>query len=745
MKQNQFNTTIDIDALVLDAAKLIAPVWPMKTFIACNPLQGFEDHPFDVAFTQSSHEHITCEHEEIVNNEMIKWLSAFLDMGQATIEMPYREKGFYQSFCHLAALDPKLQDQKELQVLPNSPQEAILYCLKSFKIESKDYHSFLYQNLSYLSGWAGYVKWLSMWNNDEDIAKKFNINLVEFLAVRLLLTLAFWQNISLQPQKTISKKRIKQLEAIKSHEKLYADQLILKLAQSIQSQEIEALDTRSDMQMVFCIDVRSEPFRQALESRGRYETLGFAGFFGLPIRVYDYTQSKKQDCCPVLLKPRYHIHTEIQDGFKQKALYEHRLSVISSIVKAYQQLKYNYTTPFNLADAMGPWAGLGILMKNFSPKWLHQLQESLQQKWLPTVDFQLKTNHDKCDLGIPKADQVNYAETILKLMGLTKNFAKLVILCGHKSSTTNNPYASALDCGACGGNHGDNNAKILAFILNQADVREQLRQRGLNIPADTEFMAAVHDTTTDDCLLFEDPSSIHHELIQKIKDDLEIVKRQNYERRCQYFDDTRNIKSLNWSEVRPEWGLAKNAAFIVGPRKLTQNIPLEGRCFLHSYDWKIDTQGQLLETILTAPMVVAQWINSQYLFSTIDNVHFGSGSKVTQNVVGKFGVMQGNNSDLMHGLSLQSVKSSDKDDFHTPQRLLSVVYAPRERILNIIEKHEGLQKLVFNQWVHMVALDPTDQQFYRLNINHEWQKLPHTLENRDDLCKPRNHDCHQTS
>jgi uncharacterized protein YbcC (UPF0753/DUF2309 family) len=37
-------------------------------------------------------------------------------------------------------------------------------------------------------------------------------------------------------------------------------------------------------------------------------------------------------------------------------------------------------------------------------------------------------------------------------------------------------------------------------------------------------------------------------------------------------------------------------------------------------------------------MVVTQWINSQYYFSTVDTAVYSSGSKVTQNPVGNVGV-----------------------------------------------------------------------------------------------------------
>ncbi len=175
--------------------------------------------------------------------------------------------------------------------------------------------------------------------------------------------------------------------------------------------------------------------------------------------------------------------------------------------------------------------------------------------------------------------------------------------------------------------------------------------------------------------------------------------------------------------MRPEWGLARNASFIVAPRGLTRNVDLEGRAFLHSYDWEQDPDGTSLTVILTAPMVVAQWINTQYLFSTIDNVAYGGGSKVTKNITGKLGIMQGNASDLMHGLPLQSVFSSDREAYHEPLRLMTVVYAPRHLIDEIVARQEVLQKLFGNGWVTLACIDPSDKCTHILQRDLKWQTM----------------------
>jgi hypothetical protein len=180
-------------------------------------------------------------------------------------------------------------------------------------------------------------------------------------------------------------------------------------------------------------------------------------------------------------------------------------------------------------------------------------------------------------------------------------------------------------------------------------------------------------------------------------------------------------RAADWAETRPEWGLAGNASFIVGPRALTETLDLDGRAFLHSYDWTQDEDGTALENIMTGPLVVGEWINTQYYFSTVDNAAYGSGSKVTQNVVGKVGIVQGNGGDLMSGLPLQSLQIDDEHPFHRPLRLLAVIQAPTERIEAVLDRHATLAQLLDHQWIHLTAMDPTaDDTFYHYEPGGTW-------------------------
>ncbi|WP_270937509.1 putative inorganic carbon transporter subunit DabA, partial [Falsiroseomonas oryzae] len=332
--------------------------------------------------------------------------------------------------------------------------------------------------------------------------------------------------------------------------------------------------------------------------------------------------------------------------------------------------------------------------------------------------------------GMSPAEQVATAEGALRIMGLTTGFAPVVVLCGHGGQAVNNPFAAGLDCGACGGNRGGPNARIMAEILNDAEVRRGLAARGIAIPTETVFLAAEHNTTTDEVTIWNaGQAASQGTILARLQADLATARAAATEERLARLPGdaaadpvaAAERRAADWAQVRPEWALARNAAFIVADRGFTKRLDLEGRCFLHSYDWRADADGAALEVILTAPMVVAEWINTQYYFSTVDNAVFGAGSKVTHNVVGGFGVMQGNASDLMTGLPAQSVESADGLPYHEPLRLMTVVRAPRARVEALITKHRILQTLFGNGWVALLVADPETGQFLRRNRDGSWR------------------------
>lgn len=729
---------------ISEAWKKIAPFWPLKNLIAANPLQGLEELPFEQAITtgQAYFQQATLPPKmEEINRETIKWCQAFFDEGQATINMPFRDQGLYSAWRQLVQFDKRLHRQNAehgiwLANLPSSAEQTIAECLVKLHVPFEKSSLFLTLVLTTLPGWASYIKYKTEWNKSNKTGLH-PVTQADYLAMRLVITCLVWPeaiNLLLWHQNTHTISASEQMKKIINAENNYQTPLLDTLSkQALKGKMTNGLPLA---QFVFCIDVRSEPFRRALEAQANYETFGFAGFFGIPAQIKNELTEESYSSCPVLLEPKHTVKEKIicSNEISEKVFYGRKQ--IKNVKHLYQALKYTFTTPFALVEAMGPWSGLWMSLKTMMPKLSMQLKRNLLEIFQPTPPVKpLLTNQDDIN-GIPFNDQCAYAEGALRMMGLTDNFSPLVILCGHGSATQNNAYASILDCGACGGHHGAANARILAEIINNQDVRKYLTTKHITIPSETKFIAALHNTTTDEFTFFIDENDNLMQELNQIKFNLEAARKVNSRWRCQqmgytsksgnpedYVEHVKN-RSLDWAQTRPEWGLARNASFIIAPRSLTKEIDLNGRTFLHSYDWQQDPEGTSLTTILTAPLIVAQWINSQYLFSSLDNTAYGSGNKITQNVSGKIGIMQGNGSDLMHGLPLQSICASDSEAYHEPLRLMAIVNAPHIFVNKIISHQVILQKLFGNGWMSLICIEPDDGSIYHLQRDLTWTKKP---------------------
>lgn len=474
---------------------------------------------------------------------------------------------------------------------------------------------------------------------------------------------------------------------------------------SIQKISVKKLNKKAPLSqkpwcsMVFCIDVRSEMIRRSIENHiPGVATKGFAGFFGLPTDFKIPNKREASHRLPVLLPSAYQAKVEDSDKTDQ-------VTLSKSFIKHVRKMPYSSFFYVEVFGFLSAWQLLRDSFTKFFQR-LH-LRNSIENEIIDQ-DIEIKSAKGE---DLEKSDLVHRCTAILQHMGLTKDFPELVLLVGHTSKATNNAFQSSLTCGACGGHGGELNARVLAHILNDAEARAGLAANGIHIPADTYFLAAVHETVSDRIMLFP-YEHLDSGLVSKIKT-LEhelaaATKSASSERSVSRSSAKRltgeNTRSFNWSEVRPEWGLAGNHSFIVAPRWRTRSQDHASRAFLHDYEWKKDQDFATLELIMTAPMVVTNWINMQYYASVVAPSKYSSGSKTLHNVFGEVGVLQGNGGDLQIGLPLESIHDG-KQFVHEPLRLSVFIEAPKSAIEGIIAKHETVRDLVDNKWLFIIQID----------------------------------------
>jgi uncharacterized protein YbcC (UPF0753/DUF2309 family) len=246
----------------------------------------------------------------------------------------------------------------------------------------------------------------------------------------------------------------------------------------------------------------------------------------------------------------------------------------------------------------------------------------------------------------------------------------------------------------------------------------------------TLFVAALHDTTTDAVTVLDEaaiPSS-HRQDVEALKAAFQRASRSARRARAPMLgvasdgnlDADVLRRSRDWSEPRPEWGLAGCATFIAAPRAHTRGVDFDGRAFLHSYDWRLDGDRRILELILTAPLVVASWINLQYFGSTVAPERFGSGNKTLHNVTGAtVGVVEGNGGDLRTGLAWQSVHDGARF-VHEPVRLHAIVAAPVDAIEATLDAHPEVRELLDNDWVRLYRMNDQGSVVARYRSRGEW-------------------------
>jgi len=748
-----------IENLIAKASERVGKTWPLYSFVTSNPLSGYENAPFLEAveqagavfgcqvFPKADMYRMALENGEIaplelekllkekgytksfehylelmdtpiaktvknpyhqLDRSMVKWLSSFMDEGLAEWEMPFKAEGFYKAWRKLVTYDGTMGKVK-LSTIPKT-HEAALEQLVSGYDEGIIQELFI-QHLAALPGWTGYINHrtqnLPLWQ------QKYPIDLAQYLAVRLwsakLLKLPVLWDAAPTNQDT-QHFELKYLW-LKAWEKSWQNRLVHTLKQNAPSEEIELDEKAPDAQMVFCIDTRSELIRRHVEANGNYETFGYAGFFGIAMDYESPNDGHVHKACPPIVPSSYTVSEKTNtDKMEAKKVFERKNSLQIFWNYFLKRMKNMLPSTFGFVEGAGFFYGINLLGRTLVPDSLYRWHNRKKTYESISEPELLGCNASDKELQIPIESKTAIVKSAFDLMGW-QQFAPLVLFVGHGSHSANNPFGSSLDCGACAASPGRHNARMLAQLANDKNVRQALKEQfQLEIPETTLFVGAEHNTTTDEIILFDANAPESHEnALKKIKANLAKAQVTATQERLGTLKNSIGQAQFNanyWGETRPEWGLAKNASFVIAPRTMTQNHNLDGRCFLHSYDWKMDKKGTALEAIMQGPMVVTQWINNHYYFSTVDNEKFGGGTKTTHNVTGKFGVVQGNGGDLKMGLPWESLFDGENNPYHKPLRLSVVIQAPLDRVTSILFNNDGLKSLLDNEWIYLIVLDP---------------------------------------
>ena len=689
---------------------------------------------------------------ELLKDRITSWASIYFDKGQASWKAVNQEQNLYAAWREYAITDatPRIMGLKSfrdtIEKLPENSMDAKQVCIQQLKIPEEALEHYLHALLLRMGGWSAYIAGID-WDNQLYFEKTENVS--DFLTILLCWEMAMLNFLKEKKLDNHWYKAAYELPEFLDNDEDndLTDRLILHQAFEYANQEklIALFNSKENdrnnakttplVQAIFCIDVRSEVYRRNLEMIApEVETIGFAGFFGFPIKYVPLAHNHGQNQCPALIPSAVTIKEVVKDTHQNRKA-EHARKLSHHLAKTWKSFKHGAISNFSFVSPLGLTYLPKIFMDAFglSRPVPHPEKYGLSGKVAKNLTVSIEAEkHNHETTGIPFHEQVKMAKSALNGMSLTSGFARLVLIAGHGSSTVNNPHASGLDCGACGGHAGDANAQVAAKVLNHPKVREELGKQGITIPNDTHFLAALHDTTTDivEVLNEDTVPATHLDDLQQLKKWLASAGQAARTERAARFHLGNNQnatsellkRSRDWSQVRPEWGLAGCHTFVVAPRERTSDLNLDGKSFLHNYDWKKDEGFSVLELIMTAPMVVTSWINLQYFASTVDNKNFGAGNKTLHNVTAGIGVLEGYSGDLRIGLPWQSVHDGEHFQ-HLPFRLNVIVEAPLEAMNAVLTKHSNVKNLCDNGWIQLMDINDEGKVSHRYAGENEWEPL----------------------
>lgn len=662
--------------------------------------------------------------DSLVHPMLFRIICSFLDQGVSMWRFPEKNLSFMESL--------KTMESESVSSFFTTPFVRGKFLSGDFSVESllqrlvgddALFAQYLFDQQFAHQGWSGIVA--SIETQPESLLDGRKITLREFIEIELLLELDVLVmkkgqhfmplSANLLPEITpllgpIEPTIIHQVLSLwqMAFEESYYQEVLSGLAENVKRNQSV---NDKHFQAVFCIDDRECSIRRHLEILDpACETFGTPGFFGVAFYYQPEGGKFKTKLCPAPVTPT-HLIKAVGSGEKRKT------------DAHFHPLTHALIPGFLITQSLGFWSALKLFVQIFKPSMSPATSTSLQHMHKEST---LSVTHigefdQGLQVGFTKAEMTDRVEALLKSIGLIKDFAPLVYMVSHGSSSVNNPHFSAYDCGACSGRPGSVNARVICEMANDPEVRANLKIRGIDIPDAVRFVGALHDTSRDE-IVFYDENALSEDQQQRHSGVTHIfhtaLKNNAFERARRFvlLDQNRPVskvyedvtkRSVSLFEPRPELNHATNSLCIVGSRNLTKGLFLDRRAFLNSYDPAIDESGDLLFGILKAAAPVCGGINLEYYFSRVDNQKLGAGSKLPHNVMGLVGVANGIDGDLRPGLPSQMV------EVHDPVRLMIIVEQTPEKILSVIQRSAETYEWFQNQWIHLVSIHPQTREFTR--------------------------------
>jgi uncharacterized protein YbcC (UPF0753/DUF2309 family) len=656
---------------------------------------------------------------------LFRVVCSYLDQGISIWNFPVQNKSFLEAIKEIE------KDCKSSLFSTPRARKLLLHghckisdLLKIIVGKEELYEQYLFDQQFAHQGWSGMVAAVEA--HPESLLERKNITLEEFIIFELLLEIDTldskfeenWSPLGLKKEEEhedlfapVIHKELNEIYTIfqEAYEWSYYDEVLAGL--TIQH-EVKEKSVHKTFQALFCIDDRECSIRRYLEKFDPYcETFGTPGFFGVEFYFKPNQAKYYTKLCPAPVNPKFLIK-EVGNSNKRKK------------DAHFNKFAHSLFGGLLLTQTLGFWSAFRLFINVFKPSMSPATASSFRQMdKYSTLTFEHEHAHDidgNLQVGFTVEEMATRVENLLRSIGLIKDFAGIVYVVGHGSSSVNNTYYAGYDCGACSGRPGSVNARVFCFMANHIEVRKILKSKGIEIPHNTVFTGALHDTTRDEIVFFDEnalspmPSENHFRNMNTFTKALEYNSKERA-RRFASIDTSLSARkihnkiitrSVSLFEPRPEYNHATNALCIVGRRELTKHVFLDRRSFMNSYDYKIDPEGKLLVNVMKPLGPVCGGINLEYFFSRMDNQKLGAGTKLPHNVMGLFGVANGTDGDLRPGLPQQMI------EIHDPVRLMIIVEHFPEVVLKTIKATPEMYEWFENNWVHLVAINPETNQCY---------------------------------